>query len=697
MNIFRLLVPALLVLHMVTATHGQESNNNAILERSPRIGNLKPDHKTFKQAQRQWKDGNYVEAEKLYITAYNNGGAIEHLIALAKNKIEIGDTKGANILYDFITTENPYPPYFYEQIDFNFKIGSPEIGIRTTLKFVEAMDRVGEANRAEFTSAYSSAAEAAFALEDRESLVQLHDKATKLKNGEYGEFVSFIYLCILDGEFDKALARIANIEKNGGGFLLSKLIARNTLSVVYTYKGENEKALEHLIKVKNNVLVQNRALQYLEALIAFNQKHYEEAIHLLTESLKGYYWLYYKVEPVGKYRHYTKRAEAHLAMGNLVMAKKDFESALLYHANYKPALNGLALLEGKMISERYTDKTPPEIIIIEPSTNRGLKLVSSKESVMIRGTATDASGLKSVTINGQPVYSKETGDFWGNIELASGENHVVITATDFADNVAIKKVQIERSSGITKETINAGEADKGKAGKNFAFIIASQNYNDPAIPSLEKPIPDGVRLKLILKNNYNFNEENMVTLFNPTRAEFRQKFQSVNEQLHPEDNIIIFYAGHGIWVDTEKKGYWLLTDAQRDDLNSWMSNKEVLDMIADLPARNTLLITDACFSGSVFKTRGLGEDASAPFVAMDNKISRVAITSGNDTEVPDESIFMKHLIKALSQNKEKYLTAQKMFVNQIIEAVMAESDTEPRYGTLESAGHVGGDYIFTRN
>ncbi|HBI00351.1 MAG TPA: hypothetical protein DDY18_01875, partial [Flavobacterium sp.] len=130
-------------------------------------------------------------------------------------------------------------------------------------------------------------------------------------------------------------------------------------------------------------------------------------------------------------------------------------------------------------------------------------------------------------------------------------------------------------------------------------------------------------------------------------------------------------------------------------------NKDVLDLIAKLPARNTLLITDACFSGSVFKTRGLDlgkkdEQNNSVIQRLNDKISRVAITSGNDTEVPDKSVFMKYLVKALSENKEKYLTAQKMFINHIIESVMTETKTEPRYGTLELAGHVGGDFIFIK-
>ncbi len=119
-------------------------------------------------------------------------------------------------------------------------------------------------------------------------------------------------------------------------------------------------------------------------------------------------------------------------------------------------------------------------------------------------------------------------------------------------------------------------------------------------------------------------------------------------------------------------------------------------MIAAVPSRHTLLITDACFSGSVFKTRSIGADAPLAIKEMEEKISRVAITSGNDTEVPDESVFMKYLVKALTENKDTYLTAQKLFVTQIIEAVMTESKTEPRYGTLELAGHVGGDFIFAK-
>jgi hypothetical protein len=375
-------------------------------------------------------------------------------------------------------------------------------------------------------------------------------------------------------------------------------------------------------------------------------------------------------------------------------ARDNYTIALLSNPDYEPAATALANLETIYTTETFTDKTAPLISLLEPSPKRGFKLLSTHSEIMIKGIAADPSGIREVTINSKIVYSQAGGDFWGDVLLNEGMNKVTITATDIAGNKAEQVFDIERliSNANTSEEIAFSNE---KTGKNYCLLIAAQNYSDNNIPSLSNPVADAVRLKLVFKNNYNFAEENIITLFNPELNDVKRQLLELNNKLNEEDNLVIFYAGHGIWVDKEKTGYWLLTDAKRMDENTWLPNKTVLDLIAKIPSRHTLLITDACFSGSVFKTRGLS-DAPVAVKEMDQKISRVAITSGNDSEVPDESVFMKYLIKALSENKEQYLTAQKMFINQIIEAVMTETKTEPRYGTLELAGHLGGDFIFTK-
>ncbi|UKJ08819.1 caspase family protein [Solitalea lacus] len=666
------------------------------------------DTQTYNQAEKLWKNGDYVEAEKHYRKAYSNTGNVSYLWTLAKKKFEIGDVKGANSVYDIlIKDQTEYVKgkpqfsrttlnlYYYEKIDNNFKKGNPEVGLSTALEFVESMgEKVTESERTYFQSIYYNACETAFALDDEKALVKLHEKASGVKNGEYGEFLSFVYLNLVRKDYTKALEKIENVLEKGGGFMFSKMVAKSLLPVVYTQMGENEKALEAIKQSTSSVLVGEDYYNYHYGLIALNQKKYQEAIDRFNKAIKGYMVLYLRVEPVGKYKHYTKRAEAYEGLGDLIQARKDYEAALTYNPDYEPALNGIAKLEGRMVQDRKADKNPPVITVTEPSVNRGLKVTASGNDIMVKGTAIDPSGLKAVTINGQAAYSQEAGNFWGNVALKEGSSKIVIAATDMAGNTADYTFDIEKP--ITPVAVNDIVPVKEKEGRNFAVLIASQNYDDSSIPSLENPIADAVKLKLILKNSYNFIDENIITLFNPGRSDFKKQFLLLSEIIQPEDNLIIFYAGHGIWVDKEKKGYWLLTDATRNDVNTWLPNKEVLNMIAGLPSRHTLLITDACFSGSVFKTRSIGADAPAAVREMSQRISRVAITSGNDTEVPDQSVFMKYLVKALSENKDKYLTAQKMFITQIIEAVMTETKTEPRYGTLEAAGHVGGDFIFTK-
>ncbi|MCO4291520.1 caspase family protein [Solitalea sp. MAHUQ-68] len=674
------------------------------------LGASNGDYKNYREAQKLWKNGDYTEAEKFYRKAYANNGNTLYLSELGNKKFEIGDIKGANSVFDIVikdqtenlkgnqlTARQSLNLYYYQKIDNNFKKGDPEVGLASTLQFMEALgDRIGLSERNLFLPIYTSAAETAFALDNKEALIKLHEKAASIKNADYGEFLSFVYLNLLNKDYEKALKRIEDVQVNGG-FMTSKTVANSLLPTVFAYMGENEKALAAIDNAKRSILLGEDDFQYVYGLIALNKKDYLGAIDRFSKAIQGKMFLYHRIEPVGKYKHYTKRAEAYLAIGDLIQARKDYDAALTYNPDYEPALNGIAKLEGRMVQDRKADKTPPVITVTEPSVSRGLKVTVSGSDIMVKGTAIDPSGLKAVSINGQAVYSQEAGSFWGNVALKDGSSKIMIAATDMAGNTAQFIFDFEKSvNPINPIAVNDIIPVQEKIGRNFAVLIASQNYDDSSIPSLENPISDAVKLKLILKNSYNFTEENIITLFNPERSNFKKQFLMLSEIIQPEDNLIIFYAGHGIWVDKEKKGYWLLTDAMRNDVNTWLPNKEVLTMISVLPSRHTLLITDACFSGSVFKTRSIGADAPAAVKELGQKISRVAITSGNDTEVPDESVFMKYLVKALSDNKDKYLTAQKMFITQIIEAVMSETKTEPRYGTLEAAGHVGGDFIFTK-
>ncbi|RZL48814.1 MAG: hypothetical protein EOP00_08350, partial [Pedobacter sp.] len=663
----------------------------------------------LQKASKAIKNDELVEAEKLY-----NQSLKEYPITyghfIGVKRMEIGDMRGANkvwdnlvdslkahpqVLFQTVTNIGGLVKYVYRpsgeyiknirliKAGSNFYKGDIKIAHQEmlTLKQEGLLDGDGTnlATLAETSLQLSDYGNAQIAIEELKKFYAAN-KNKSLEMG-YSTQVTPIYLdsklALVKGDFTNAI-KIAEMAKAADKSINKMWVARANLIIAEAEigLGNVDKARSFVEQAKKSPIYSEKSpdINFIEGLISLAAKDYNKAIVDFSTNLAfkpGY------LRPGYVYAQqitYTKKAEAYAALKDLVNAKKSYETALIYYPNYEPAVNGLAKLEGNQIVARKTDKTGPEIKILEPTNMRGLKVVAAGKDIMIKGIAADPSGLKSVIINGNAVYAKEEGDFWGSVMLKDGVNKILIVATDLAGNNTEQTFEVEKS---TAAIATAPIAVTEKQGKNYAVFIASQNYDDITIPSLENPIADAIRLKLILKNNYNFSEDNIYTLFNPQRDDFKKKFLELKEALQPEDNLVIFYAGHGIWVDKEKKGYWLLTDAQRNDVNTWLPNKNVLDMIAELPSRHTLLITDACFSGSVFKTRSIGTDAPAAIKEMDNKISRVAITSGNDTEVPDVSVFMKYLVKALTENKEKYLTAQKMFITQIIEAVMTESKTEP--------------------
>lgn len=117
-------------------------------------------------------------------------------------------------------------------------------------------------------------------------------------------------------------------------------------------------------------------------------------------------------------------------------------------------------------------------------------------------------------------------------------------------------------------------------------------------------------------------------------------------------------------------------------------------------SRHTLLITDACFSGSIFKTQRKGADFEEADVLIQRLYEtpiRRAMTSGSLTTVPDQSAFLEYLIKQLRKNQDAFLPATDLFVaikNPIIRA--SQQNSLPQYSELNLADHSGGDFIFAR-
>ena len=324
----------------------------------------------------------------------------------------------------------------------------------------------------------------------------------------------------------------------------------------------------------------------------------------------------------------------------------------------------------------------------------------SEENLLVKGSVVDESGIFDVIVNGTSVVPGNDGVFEIIVALKMGRNDIVIRAIDIYKNSVERRFIVFRKESPNQKVASDTEEldlifDAPRAPKYYALIVGVNEYPDPGIASLDKPISDAAKLAMVLVEKYTFDARDIVFLKNPTRSQMIDELDRMTRRISKDDNLLIFYAGHG-YFDTETEfGYWLPSDAAASSTGNWIANSQLKDYVAAIKSKHTLLIADACFGGSIFKTRKAFADATDELNKVYDKKSRKAMTSGSLTEVPDESFFLRYLVKRLEENTMGYLSAEELF-SSFKTLVMNSSPTVPQYGDIKGTGDEGGDFIFVR-
>jgi len=313
---------------------------------------------------------------------------------------------------------------------------------------------------------------------------------------------------------------------------------------------------------------------------------------------------------------------------------------------------------------------------------------TAEDSYLIKGTVSSEENIRFINlfVNGQfvknilpPVPTIKQMVIDEEMPLSLGANQVKVEA------VTVTGKKMESSLEIVYDISTA---------RYFALVIAVEEYDDPNINDLDHPVSDAGRFIDVIESEYNFDKSNINFLKNPTKADIIGTLHHMREKVTPEDNLLIYYAGHGHYDEEMETGYWLPRDARPDNPVDWLPNTDLTNYLNVLKTKHTLLIADACFSGGIFKSRAAFNNVMA--VEKLYKLnSRKALTSGALSEVPDESKFIEYLIKRLDQNTKKYLPSEQLYTS-LKQAVMSNTTTVPQYGTIQNVGDEGGDFIFIR-
>lgn len=361
------------------------------------------------------------------------------------------------------------------------------------------------------------------------------------------------------------------------------------------------------------------------------------------------------------------------------------EKSSLFISN-KPKVQQRAVVQEVVVE----DKTKPSINIVTPAIEIGSVYKTQEAKLTLMGNITDESGISYVAVNSKLQQMSEDGTFVTDIELSEGMNNIPIMAVDKKNN--LKKIELNVEFYIPVVTL----ADKIKEESiYYGLIIGVEQYDDHRIPDLTNPIRDANNLKNALVNNYTFEEENITLLENATYEQITNAFDDLSSKVTDKDNLLIFYAGHGWWDADANNGYWLPADSKEDSKSFWFRNSTLVDYLKEVKSKHTLLITDACFGGSIFSTRSAFSDTPKAFERLYEKTSRQAMTSGNLSEVPDESAFCRYLVENLNKNEEEYLSSEQLFSSFRI-GVMNNSDADPQYGIIRNVDDNGGEFIFIK-
>ncbi len=340
--------------------------------------------------------------------------------------------------------------------------------------------------------------------------------------------------------------------------------------------------------------------------------------------------------------------------------------------------------------ESIMDTISPEIKIIKPGLYTDSEFQTDLEELDLVGEVSDQSKIRFVSVNREIMLANETGVFVSKLRLNAGVNTVSIKAGD--DNNNIKELEYV----IVYQPPVVTLADRiNKESTYYGLLIGVDDYQDRTLDDLEHPIQDAENLKEVLTTHYTFASENVKVLKNPGRADIINELHQLREKVSESDNLLIFYAGHGYYDDEAEVGYWLPSDASLKTSADWFPNSTLVNHLKAIDSKHTLLITDACFAGAIFKSRSAKMTDEVIYERIYELPSRKAMTSGTLTEVPDESVFIKYLIQRLKENEETYLSSQDLF-GSLRKAVISNSNVLPRYGEIQNVGNQGGDFIFLK-
>lgn len=347
--------------------------------------------------------------------------------------------------------------------------------------------------------------------------------------------------------------------------------------------------------------------------------------------------------------------------------------------------------------------TLPEIVWVSPRLESSF---SAESKIKLEVTVTSREPLKELKLvlkmgggeeRSKPFTLKDnetSKTIVQELTLLDGENILEIVAT----NIKGGKVSSERSvisgKGAVTDLIDVNR-------KDYALIFATDKYEN--FGELVNPVDDSRTIQGILKEKYGFETE---IVENPTYEEVLAKIYDYNtRKFNKQDQLFIFFAGHGVFDDVLGEGYIVATNSLANDKGkgTYISHTTLRNNVDNVKCDHIFLTMDVCFGGTFDPKLARERSADAYAEATDAEImmrklskrTRKYLTSGSKTYVSDgiagkHSPFAAKFIEALrttGDGKDRLLTLSEL------QPYFLKLTTEARTGSF-GTDETGSDFVF---
>jgi hypothetical protein len=255
----------------------------------------------------------------------------------------------------------------------------------------------------------------------------------------------------------------------------------------------------------------------------------------------------------------------------------------------------------------------------------------------------------------------------------------------------------ERAAARVQSRYRVKQASVPAIERKIALIVGINKYQDATIPQLTGALFDARALRTELEDSLGYET---VVVEDASKEAIIQALNRLAVDASRGDSVLIYYAGHGEYLEQTSMGYWIPSNADAEKPESWLSNTDISKLVGLIGAQQIMLVSDSCYSGSLAGKDRVSVGQQEGVSQILSRKAVVVLSSGGNEPVSDEgkeghSVFAWHLMKELG-GVSTWQAGGSLY-GRLRTAVFAEFPQTPQYGASRAAGDQGNtDYLIEK-